>query len=227
MQATWQERWQGRVLTEADLLVFLADVGCCAINELPKFPAFPSHQVGMNTPDVLWHTWFWKDDLHTQRKLYYTRIFGGKPGYIALDLLPAFIATHGAVADELMLTGGLSALGMKLYQLIEENGPISSRNVKKLLGKEERKSASRALIDLESLFMITKTEITGRERGTYGYVWDLAERWMPEAFAESDRLGVKGARTLIRERLERCGIPDDSPLYSRVLKWPETVIQRK
>ncbi|MHB9023116.1 MAG: AlkZ-related protein [Armatimonadota bacterium] len=218
--STWCDRWQGNVRTEDDLVRFVDDIGCCTIDRLPKYPDFPSQGVAMGRDSVLGETWFWKDDLHTDRRLYYTRIFAGKPGYISLELLPAFIATNGAVMDELALTGGATVLERELYRLIEEMGPIPIKSLKKQLGEAEKRAAAQCLINLESRFLITKVDITGRERGTYGYVWDLTERFCPEALAASDRLGVKRARAIIRERLASFGIPADSPFYSRALGWP-------
>jgi len=84
---------------------------------------------------------------------------------------------------------------------IEELGPISTRKLKAQLTPEARRACTTALIDLEQRFIICKTGITGREMGTYGYLWDLAERWMPEAFTAADRLKRKDARAMVLDRL--------------------------
>jgi len=47
----------------------------------------------MGIADVLGVTWFWKDDLHTAQRLYYTRLFAGRPGFISLAL-PAHFHRH-------------------------------------------------------------------------------------------------------------------------------------
>lgn len=67
--------------------------------------------------------------------------------------------------------------------------------------------------------MVTKTGITGRTRGKYGYIWDLVERWLPETLAAADRLGMKAARALLNKHFELRGIPIDSALYRKVLGW--------
>lgn len=215
----WQRAWQNAVQTADDLVRFVNAVGCCTIGALPRFPAFPSQEVAMGIPGVIGHTWFWKDDLHTEQRLYYTRLFAGVPGFIACDLLPAFIATNGAAADELLLTGGMSVEARAIYRIIEERGPIPIKQLKALLAGETKQAATRALIELECRFIITKTGITGRERGTYGYIWDLAERWLPDAFPAADRLGRKAARALILERLGALGVPTDERFLARVLRW--------
>lgn len=219
----WLSRWQGRLRTEDDLVRFVDDVGFCTINELERWPEFPSQEVAMDRRDVLGHTWFWKDDLHNRKRIYYSRVFAGKPGFISFDFLPAFIATNGEAIDELALYGRLPVLSQDIHRIIEQQGPISSKDIKALLGPEGRKAAAGALIDLERRFIITKTDITGRERGTYGYVWDLAERWVPEAFEAADRLGVKAAAKRIRERAKEHGVIVDREFEARVLRWAEGI----
>jgi hypothetical protein len=103
--------------------------------------------------------------------------------------------------------------------MIDTHGPISTRPLKKLLGLDERKAATSALWELERRFIITKTDITGRELATYSYVWDLAERWLPDAFIEADRLKRKAATALITDRLAQLGVPLDGKLLKSVLRW--------
>lgn len=173
----------------------------------------------MGVPDVLGRTWFWKDDLHVVKRLYYTRLFAGKPGFIAMDLLPAFIATNGMVADELIVTGAMPVLMQEIYYIIEERGPIAIRQLKTLLGEDACKASAKILIDLETKFIITKTAITGRERGTYGYVWDLVERWFPAVLQAADQLGSKAAHDLIRVRLQGFGLSNEATFTKKVLHW--------
>jgi len=72
---------------------------------------------------------------------------------------------------------------------------------------------------LERRFIITKTGITGRERGTYGYIWDLAERWVPKAFDEAGKLGEKAGRKIIQDRFSMLGVPVDHKFEQRVMRW--------
>jgi len=198
---------------------FVDAVGFCAINELERFPAFPNLALALGRREALWQAWWWKDDLHVQQRVYYTRLFAGRPGFISLGWLPAFIAANGAAADEVFLVGALPAAAKEIYRIIEERGPISSRPLKKLLPPEARRAATGLLWELERRFIITKTDITGRELATYSYVWDLAERWLPEAFVEADRLRRKAAEALISERLDALGVPREEKLVKRVLRW--------
>lgn len=220
MLSSWRESWEGSVSTPEDMVRFIDDVGCCMNTPMIAYPDFPSQaavigEVEAGTMD----TWFWKDDLHIEKRLYYTRVFGGKPGFVSLRLLPALIATNGMVADEMLFAGIMSVETQQIYNAIESHGPIPIRVLKGLLTPEAKHVTDSVLQNLERRFIITKTGITGRTRGTYGYVWDLVERWMPEMLAAADNLGRPAAEAMIREHLASFGVQPHSRFYSRVLDW--------
>ncbi|HEY3376930.1 MAG TPA: hypothetical protein VGL77_05485 [Armatimonadota bacterium] len=220
MQATqWREQWAGTVRTAEDLVRFVDAVGCCTKLSLPRYPDFPTHYAAMGDHYASTDTWFWKDDLHAEKRLYYTRVFAGQPGFLSYALLPAVIATNGAVVDELLFTGALSVEAQEIYHAIDVHGPIGIKDLKRLLTADAKRIANRVLIDLERRFIITKTGITGRERGTYGYIWDLVERWIPDMLLAADRLGSAAAADLLRGHLADFGIPFDSPFYAKALGW--------
>ena len=216
----WRQEWTGKVHTPDDLVRFVDEIGCCARNPLPAFPDFPNQSDVMGSvPPGVPDPWFWKDDLHAQKRLYYTRVFGGQPGYISNALLPAFVATNGAVFDELVFDGLVTPETEQVYRLIEASGPIPIRDLKNALTPDARQAANRVLIELDRLFLITKTGISGRTRGTYGFIWDITERWMPDVLQAADRLGRKQASDLLRARFATIGVPPDSPFYQKVLGW--------
>lgn len=216
----WREQWAGMVRTPDDMVRFVDAVGCCTGKALAGYQDFPSQSTVIGKLDAATtDTWFWKDDLHIEKRLYYTRVFGGQPGFVSMSLLPAFIATNGMVADELLFNGMLSPEARQVYDTIEAHGPISSINLKLLLTPDAKRAANRVLHELERQFIITKTGITGRTRGTYSYIWDLVERWVPDVLVAADRLGRATAMAMIREHLIAFGVPPDSPFYAKVLGW--------
>lgn len=217
----WRRDWAGKVCTPEDLVRFVDAVGCCSRNALPAYPDFPNQDAVMGpVPRETADPWFWKDDLHAEKRLYYTRIFGGRPGYISNALLPAFVATNGAVYDELVFEGLLTPEAQQIYNLIEAAGPIPIRELKESLTPDARRSATRILNELDRVFLITKTGISGRTRSTYGFIWDLVERWMPEVLTAADKLGRKQAFSMIKTRLSAADLPPDSDFYSRIFDWP-------
>ncbi len=220
MQPTiWRENWAGNVRTEDDFVRFIDAAGCCLRAPLPRYPDFPSQAEAMGAQYSLEDTWFWKDDLHIDKRIYYSTVFGGKPGFLSNALLPALIGTNGAAADELLYRGGMSSGAQELYRIIQESGPINIKNLKRQLTPETLRGADNALGELERQFIITKVGITGRTRGTYGFIWDTVERWLPDTLTAADRLGRAAAETQIRDLLSSYGIPADSPFYQKVLRW--------
>jgi hypothetical protein len=204
--SNWLDKWAGKVKIEDDCVRFVDDVGFCTIDPAESAPDFPCQADAMGLTGALGETWFWKDDLHVQKRLYYTRLFFNKPGYISMEYLPAFIATNGQVADELIIMGRMPVTQQAILQVIEADGPIPTRDLKKKLTTDAARQSSSALISLERLFITTKVDITGRTRQSYGYVWDLAERWVPWAFEEADRLGSVKAKAKIMDKLAANGI---------------------
>lgn len=216
----WREKWTGGVCTPEDFVRFVDAVGCCARTPLIAYPDFPNlAEVIGPVPAGTSDPWFWKDDLHAEKRLYYTRVLGGEPTFISNSLLTAFVATNGAVYDELVFEGLLTPEAQQIYKLIEASGPIPIKELKMLLTPDAKRSSGRILIELDRVFLVTKTGITGRIRGTYGFIWDLVERWMPEVLQEADRLGRKQAAATIRESLSAFGISAGSPFYEKILRW--------
>jgi hypothetical protein len=215
-----QREWVVR--TPDELVAFVDAQGCCTIDALPGYPSFPAQSAVIGDVDpAVPHPWFWKDDLHVERRLYYTRVFGNRPGYVSNELLPVLVATNGAVADELIMRGALTVRAQMIYGIIEQHGPIPTKDLKRLLTPDDRRTADTALHDLDRRFIITKTGITGRTLGTYSYVWDLVERWMPDVLAAADRLGRQTAMEVMREHLASFGITGDSPFTRKVLGWED------
>ena len=222
----WLEKWHNTVHSEDDAVRFVNGVGFCTI-DLPAFGEFPYLAAAFpgNRDSVLGDIWFWKDDLHTGKRLYYTRLFGTRPGFISLEFLPAFIATNGEVADELMVMGRMPVQAREIFEMVEKNGPVSGRDLRRAISADAQKKSATILIDLEKKFILTKVAITGRTRETYGYVWDLAERWMPETFEEADRLGAEAAARRIVRKLAENGIQPSDDLLKKVLKWDQRLIE--
>ena len=219
MSDDWLTRWKGKLQTDDDCVRFVDEVGFCTIDPAEQFPRFPNQADAMGIESAIGRTWWWKDDLHIQKKLYYTRLFFNRPGYISMEMLPAFISTNGQVADELILMGRMPLAQQTIYDTLEAQGPISSRELRALLVGDVRKQSAAALIALERVFIATKVDITGRTMQTYSYVWDLAERWVPWAFEEADKLGTKQAKMKILERLQRNGISDGPRVMAAACGW--------
>ena len=62
----------------------------------------------------------------------------------------------------------------------EQMPQVASTRGASLSTRGMRAPTERALLELQRRFLICKVDVTGRTRGTYAYVWDLAERFWPE-----------------------------------------------
>jgi hypothetical protein len=76
-----------------DAVALVTTLGFCTWGPVPRM-AFPNlaEAMGETATSVLVRTWFWKDDLHFTRQLYYGKIIAGQPSFIAPGYLADFIA---------------------------------------------------------------------------------------------------------------------------------------
>ena len=77
----------------------------------------------------------------------------------------------------------------------------------------------RALVELQRRFLVCKVDLTGRTRGTYSYIWDLAERFWPQAFVDARRTSPTAARSKIRGQLREFGLTPNPQLEQHLFLW--------
>jgi hypothetical protein len=162
------------------------------------------------------HTWFWKDDLHIEKRLYYGQLWGaGTPVFISLSLLPTLIAAQGDCDPrELYDKNRLTRVALSLYEYIEQQGP----SPKSKLPYPPKTSKTPPLVQLQQHFLITKVGLTGRGRGTYGYVWGTCQGFFPEAFERASALPVLEARRALAQHL---ALPQEK--LTKLLRWQEAL----
>jgi hypothetical protein len=218
------------VAGEEDAAAFVATLGLCTWGPVPGL-AFPNlaEAMGESALSVLGRTWFWKDDLHFERRLYYGKIIRGQPTFVAPDWLPDCIASLAGPGHEverdpvrLFMDGRLSREARLIYDYLDAHPALPTRDLRRgaaLRGKDLAAATERALADLQRRFLVCKVDLTGRTRGTYSYVWDVAERFWPDAFDQARRTSVMAARARILARLREFGLDPDRPLQHRLLLW--------
>ncbi|GHO58081.1 hypothetical protein [Ktedonobacter robiniae] len=226
----WRSFIPGQITGPEEAITFVEGCGFCTWGPLPRLP-FPNlaEAMGETATSVLDRTWFWKDDLHFSRQLYYGKIIQGQPSFIAPEYLPDFIAALAGRGQEqerdvnrLYFAGRLSGEAKMIYEYLDEYGAQPSRELRRgaRLGEKSMKLATeRALVELQRRFLICKVDLTGRTRGTYSYVWDLAERFCPEAFTDARQTSPTAARSNIRGQLREFGIEPTSQLENRLFLW--------
>ncbi len=244
--SNWRELYPRQVTGPDDAAAFVAAVGFCTWLPVPglDFPNLGEKLVGLSavlgearesqpTPlgpvvdshAVLNQTWFWKDDLHLERRVYYAKVIRAQPSFIAPDFLPDFIAALPAderAPQRLYLDGRLGREAALIYDYLRDYPARPTRDLRRgaRLGTSNlAATVERALLDLQRRFVICKVDITGRTRGTYAYVWDLAERFWPDAFARAQSIPTEAARDRIRDRLAEVGIELTPVLENRLFLW--------
>ncbi len=197
-------------------------MGFCTWAPIPGL-SFPNlaDAMGETAWSVMGRTWYWKDDVHSNRRLYYAKVIAGQPSFIAPDYLPDFIAGlagrgQGLERDPVRLyqEGRLSRLAYRTFECLSDQGPLPTSALRRMAGLSDR-----ALVELQRRFLICKVGVTGRSRGTYGYIWDLAERFWPDAFQDSRGTAPGAARSRIRARLHEFGLVADPALEARLFLW--------
>jgi hypothetical protein len=244
--ANWRSLYRQRVRGPDDAAAFVAAVGFCTwlplvgldfpnlAEMLGEAPAIAetdgvaqSEPLGhtVDSHAVMNETWYWKDDLHIERRIYYAKLIRAQPSFLAPDFLPDFIAALPAeerAPDRLYLDGRLSREAVLVYEYLRDHPAQPTRALRRgaRLGTRNVAAATvKALLELQRRFVVCKIDVTGRTRGTYSYVWDLAERFWPEAFDEARATRPDLARDRIRERLREMGITPTPILENRLFGW--------
>src|SRR5262249_27413760 len=125
---------------------------------------------------------------------------------------------------QLLGAGRVSLPAAVIHELLFEQGAQPSRELHRGTGIRARSShnqVARAVVDLQRRFIILKVGLTGRTRGMYSYVYDLAERFWPDAFAAAAETDAEDARDRIRDRLGSFGLQPDRRIEERLFLWRE------
>ena len=202
------------VATPEECVAYVNEVGLCAWRKGTPLPSLEAVTPWAESGDVMLHTWFWKDDLHIEKQLYYGQLWGaGVPVFASLALLPTLIAAQGDCDPrDLYEQGRLSRVALTLYEHIERHGPTA----KNRLPYPPNTSQTPPLVQLQQNFLLTKVGLTGRTRGTYGYLWGRCDTFYPDAFASAAQQTVAEARERVCAQL---ALPEKA--LTRALRWRE------
>jgi len=226
----WRLQADGPVRDEDGLVRFLNRVGICLWTparslDLPNL----ADMMDLAKPDDIWQTWFWKDDLHVAKRLYYGKLLGGRPTFVSPAMLPQMIAARGDVDPYTYHEQGrLTAEAVRVYDALVRCRDLPTSDLRReagLAGKESKAAFENALTALGALFQICKTGITGRTRGTYSYRWGLVEDWAPAALAEAARMRPHDAARDIAKNLGRLGVTPSPGLWRRMFGWDAETVE--
>lgn len=225
----WTELQPYPISTEEDFVVFLDQVGLCLWRPEPNLP-LPNlaDRMDLAKPDDIWDTWFWKDDLHIAKRLFYGKLLAGRPTFVSPALLPYVVAARGDVdPHNLRDAGRLPSTTVQVYDALVSHRRLAVRELKSASGLSapgDKAAFEAATESLSALFQIAKVGITGRTRGTYGYIWGLMEEWLPDTLSAAARLRPGAAARHIVEHLGALGVEMKPATWKRLFGWDDEVM---
>ena len=181
------------IYTQQDLIRLVNEVGF-----LPFFSGpIPGFSIDDAVPLEVWNTnqglgpWMWRDEIANEGSCIYGKLFMGKTGYVSKAWF-AHLANYrrdGYDFDARYDDGMARYEDKRIYDLILNNGPISSSALRSLAGVERGK-ASRFEVTMTRLQMMTYVvpcdflfprDAQGEKKYSYGVtVFDIPERWLGE-----------------------------------------------
>jgi hypothetical protein len=223
------------VRTRAGALRFIRAAGFCY-----AFTAGPGRLPGLfdvldtrsDTRRWAW-AWDWKEALPSAKKVFYGRVLRRKPTFISLDYVPHFFALTGNVGDpddcrRLYDAGRLSYAARGVYELVAQSGPLTTRQIRQALEPHRRGSSSRllrALAELQSLFLLARVGEVGDNPGNYAYVWDIFDRWLPDAVGRASRISHREAASAVLAQYVRLTGAPRAEDAACLFEWEPEVLQ--
>ncbi|HEX9531259.1 MAG TPA: hypothetical protein VGA58_00575 [bacterium] len=173
--------------------------------------------------------WQWKDDLASDKKLFYGKVIRRKPTYVSLRYVPYFYALTGNVGahdDHLQAyrEGRLSLLAKDIYEYLRAHGTCSTGTLRRLFVTRGGVGAAfhRALADLQNHLLIGK--VAESKGGTYSFIWDTFDRWLPQSIRTAARItGAQAAAHILARYLQTTGAIPISQI-ARLFDWPPPLV---
>lgn len=222
-----------RVRTKAAALRFVNAVGFCYAftsgpGELPAlFDVLDTRSVNQ-----MWSwAWQWKDELASERQLFYGRSVRRKPTLISLAHVPHFFALTGNVgeADDYLQAyreGRLGTLAKDVYEFLRAHGPCSTWTLRRqfISGRGRSGTLQRALVGLQEHCLIAK--VGEVENGSFSFIWDTFHRWMPQAIRAAARVTTDTAAATLLERYLRTVGAASERTAAGLFEWPPAMFAR-
>ncbi len=201
-----------RVTGEKSALEFINATGFCTAFTaglgLPCLREAISGEREPQQPEHIQHdyaigmTWRLKDTLPTRRLVYYGKVIGGRPSFIALNLLGAFLKLRLKPGGyrALYRHGGLSHCAKLVMDALTKRGASETKALKLSAGcsrPRERPAFDRAMKELQEKFLALKVE---ERYEPFTYVWDTLEHRWPDALRAARSIPRRDAAYAIVRR---------------------------
>jgi hypothetical protein len=214
-----------RISGERAALAFIDEVGFCAAFtaglgvpclreaiEGVREPALPEH---IQHDRAIMMTWRIKDALPARKLVYYGKVIGGRPGFVARDLLAPFLRLRAEPRGYRALyeRGMLSHCARLVMDTLTRRGAAETRALKLSAGYAQPKMRSefdRAMKELQEKFLALKVE---ERYDPFTYVWDTVEHRWGEAVREARTISrAEAAYRVVRRYFEISGFGNERAL---------------
>jgi hypothetical protein len=168
----------------------------------PEFPLHSHHD-----PEVAL-AWNLKDELPAAGKVFYAKLYRGKPTFVAWDLFPAVYRLFGPQRDYLAehRAGLLSPAAKAILDALRRTRPQETLALKLSTGltrPTQRRVFDHAIAELQQRLYIAMSEV---RYDPFTYVWDLVAARHPEAVRAARRGSADDAAARLAERYLRAVI---------------------
>jgi hypothetical protein len=211
-----------RISGERAALDFIEEVGFCAAFtagmgvpclreaiEGKREPPLPEH---IQHDRAIMMTWNIKDALPAKKLVYYGKVLGGRPSFIARGLLAPFLRLRAEPRGYRTLyeRGMLSHCARRVMDALTRRGAAETRALKLGAGCAEprmRGEFDRAMKELQEKFLALKVE---ERYDPFTYVWDTMEHRWGEALREARTLTRgEAAYRIVRRYFESAGFGNE------------------
>ncbi|MGE5581767.1 MAG: hypothetical protein ACM3X9_04430 [Bacillota bacterium] len=172
--------------------------------------------------------WAWKETLPGRKLCAYSKLIKGRGTFIDWRLYPSFLRVYGPEGDAEYEyeSGRLERTALELYRIVEEIGPVDSRELwikAKPIFAGKRTRFTAALERLESRFFLTVAG--GSLEGWTLHTWDLVERQAPPEILSNLPSFEEAKANILRQTIENCRAISERKLGS-ILRWPQGELQK-
>ena len=227
-----------RVTGEQSALRFIDETGfCAAFTPGLGVPCLREAIEGRREPKLPEHiqhdraiimTWNLKDTLPARKAVYYGKVIAGRPSFIALELLPAFLRLRVAPGGyrKLYERGELSHCAKLVMDALARRGAAETKALKLSSGyaqPNKRTDFDRAMKELQEKFLALKVE---ERYDPFTYVWDTVEHRWGEALRAARALSPgEAAYRIVRRYFEIAAYGNDRAI-ARILALDPLLVDR-
>ena len=227
-----------RVTGEPSALGFINETGfCAAFTPGLGVPCLREAIEGRREPKLPEHiqhdraiimTWNLKDTLPARKAVYYGKVIAGRPSFIALELLPAFLRLRVAPGGyrKLYERGALSHCAKLVMDTLVRRGAAETKALKLSSGyaqPNKRADFDRAMKELQGKFLALKVE---ERYDPFTYVWGTVENRWGEAMREARSLSPgEAVYRIVRRYFEIAAYGNDRAI-ARILGIDPALVER-